>query len=149
MENISIRLASENDFDFIYHSINELEESHFPRPEQGLIFSKNLQDANIIYLVASEGPIAMGFLSCYFQHLLHHGGFVGEIQEMYIDPKYRNLNIGKSMLAKLESLSMEKGVFQLEVSSNIRRTDAHRFYEQCGYLKTSLKLIKPLFETAD
>jgi PhnO protein len=120
----------------------------FSKSIQETIFHKNLQDENIVYLVAMVKTVTVGFLSCHFQRLLHHGGLVGEIQEMAVDPPYRGIGVGSLMLEKLEILSLAKGAIQLEVSSNLRRIDAHRFYEKSGYRKTSLKLVKAIVNRA-
>ena len=81
----------------------------------------------------------VGYISCHGQILLHHCGLVYEIQEMYVLPEYRSKGVGKILLnALLERLSNENYVL-LEVASNMKRVDAHRFYEANGFLKTTYK----------
>ena len=84
---IQIRNVEIQDFEPIYEFSNELEEEEFDKPKQRKIFLENLSNEKNIYLVATEDTTVIGYLSCHVQKLLHYGGEVGEIQEMFVVSK--------------------------------------------------------------
>ena len=86
----------------------------------------------------------VGFISCHVQHLLHHIGLVGEIQELYIAPTHRNQQLGRQLVTHLESLALDEGWINLEVTTNQKRADTQRFYEQLGFRPTHVKFVKNL-----
>lgn len=90
--------------------------------------------------------IIVGFVSVHIQYLLHHAGKVAEIQDLFIKTTYRNTGIGKELVQEAEKWSLENGARDIEVSSNRRREQAHRFYEREKYLKSHFKFTKQLTE---
>ena len=139
-----IRDANLDDFEFIYNCINELEAHCFDKEKQRRIFSENLENPALLYLIAELSGTKIGFLSCYCQQLLHHGGLVGEIQEMYVIPEFRSQKIGNKLLEKLIEIARKLNVLQIEVTSNAKREAAHNFYLKSGFDFTHKKFTFPL-----
>jgi hypothetical protein len=48
------------------------------------------------------------------------------------------------MLRAAEEALAGQGCYMVEVTSQVRRIDAHRFYERLGYERTSVRLAKEL-----
>jgi PhnO protein len=144
MEAIQIRAATQDDFEYIYEFINLLEDEVFDRQKQWEIYLENAGNPNNIYLVAWAHSLAVGYLSCHIQNLLHHGGLVGEIQEMYVNENGRGHGIGKLLIDKTKEIARARGVLQLEVTSGFKREDAHRFYEREGFVNTHKKFTHKL-----
>src|SRR5436190_22438959 len=103
MEKIIIRNVTIDDFEVIYGFINELESCIFDKATQRQLFIENISNSNNIYLVALSGKNINGFISCHIQNLLHHGGPVGEIQELFVAPSKRSLGIGKKLVDSVKS----------------------------------------------
>lgn len=139
MEAIHIRPATIADFEYVYQFINSLEDEVFDRETQWNIYIDNASNANNIYLMAWAHTLPVGFLSCHAQNLLHHGGLVGEIQEMFVTENGRGHGIGKLLLDRCKEIAKANGVLQLEVTSGLAREEAHRFYEREGFLFTHKK----------
>lgn len=137
---MQIRKINKDDCDTIYKFIVDLEQTSFDRKTFDSIFNKNINAPDNIYLIALN-PEPVGFLTCHIQGLLHHCGLIGEIQEMYVTKESRNLGIGKLLLDKVKEIASERQVLQLEVVSNVKRIDAHRFYETQGFTHTSKKFV--------
>lgn len=141
MDSIAIRTAAAEDFETVYHFINLLENEVMDAPTQRALFLENVVHPDIIYLLATTGEKPVGFLSCHIQNLMHHGGKIGEIQELYVDESARNLGIGKRLTDAVKAIAKSRNVIQLEVASRLSRTDAHRFYEREGFDFTHKKFL--------
>jgi PhnO protein len=137
---IEIKIAQPQDVDFVYQCICDLENQSFNKTVFKSIYDDNIKNTNIIYLVAhDEKPV--GFISCHIQPLLHHCGLIAEIQELYVIEEKRNQKIGSQLLRELKEKLKNKNVLQIEVVSNLKRLDTHRFYEREGFMRTSYKFV--------
>ncbi|RXR28513.1 GNAT family N-acetyltransferase [Flavobacterium piscinae] len=143
--NCLIRPVSETDFEAVYQFINALEDFVFPKASQQAIFLENLSNPKHIFLLAEINQIPVGFISCHVQNLIHHGGLVGEIQEMFVLEQYRSKQIGKQLLDELKKIAKEKNILQLEVTSSFKREKAHAFYEREGFPNTHKKFVCKIF----
>lgn len=137
-----IRPADSQDVGTLYRFICELEETDLNAFAFRAIFQRNLADRRVHYLVAEVEGEVVGFISCHVQYLLHHTGKVGEIQELYVMPEYRNQQIGRQLVAALEHLAAEHGFVNLEVTANQKRTHTHRFYQQLTFRPSHFKFVK-------
>ena len=142
MNHILTRPATIKDFDHIYDFVCGLENERFDKALLRQCYDACLHTANTHYLLAVKDNTPIGYISCHGQILLHHCGLVYEIQEMYVAPEYRSKGVGKILLdALLEKIANDNYVL-LEVASNMKRVDAHRFYEANGFVKTTYKFKK-------
>jgi PhnO protein len=139
----TVRTATPEDLIIIHRFICELEETEFPFSLFGEYYQKNLLTDNFIYLVAvDENNIVHGYLSCHGQLLLHHCGWVFEIQEMFVPETERNKGIGRLLLKQLEKKLSSMQACSLEVTANIHRTNAHNYYKSLGFRETHKKFTK-------
>ncbi len=142
MNDVQIRPAATKDFDAIYEFVCSLEDERFDKALLRQCYEVCLDTANTHYVMASIDDKPVGYISCHGQILLHHCGLVYEIQEMYVLPEYRSKGVGKILMdALMERIEKENYVL-LEVASNMKRVDAHRFYEANGFVKTTYKFKK-------
>lgn len=128
--------------DTVYGFLCDLEETVLDPTRFQAIFRQNLANPMIYYFIAEWTGVVVGFVSCHVQQLLHHTGKVGEIQELYVKPNYQNQRIGRQLIAALNALSVEEGFVNLEVTTNQKRTNTVRFYEQEHFSCTHFKLVK-------
>ena len=57
----------------------------------------------------------------------------------------RSQGVGAALLRRMEDLAREEGCGRIALSSGVKRTDAHRFYEQrAGYERKSYVYVKDL-----
>lgn len=139
-----IRPARQSDVDTVYEFLSDLEAMALDPNRFQSVFDQNLADPMVHYLIAEWTDIVVGFVSCHVQYLLHHTGPVGEIQELYVKPNYRNQRIGHQLMAALDTLAIRAGLVSLEVTTNQKRTDTIRFYEREHFSRTHFKLVKPI-----
>ena len=56
-----------------------------------------------------------------------------EINGLVIDENYRGQGIGKMLIEKIKEWAKEKGTNKLSLRCNVKRTEAHLFYEHLGF----------------
>ena len=140
---VHFRKAGIEDLHAVFGFISHLEENTFDFEKFRERFNENLENPNCIYLVAiSDKGECIGFISCHQQNLLHHENPVFEIQEMYVAKNHRNTGIGKELISALGEEIKEYAAANLEVTTNINRPDARRFYLKQGFVQTHVKLVK-------
>jgi GNAT superfamily N-acetyltransferase len=73
-------------------------------------------------------------------------GVRGEIGGLVVSAESRNQGIGRELLLRAEQWAREKGMSEVLLRSNAKRTDAHRFHLRENYeqIKTSAVFIKKL-----
>ncbi|MEO9852569.1 MAG: GNAT family N-acetyltransferase [Reichenbachiella sp.] len=137
---LNIKIANDDDFNSIYNFVNELEQTVFNVEDLKRAFESNVNNPDHIYLIAEMNDESVGYLSCHSQLLLHHGGQkIAEIQEMYVNPESRKNGIGKGLVDELKRIAKLKEIEQLEVTSNNKRGDTHRFYEREKFVQSHKK----------
>lgn len=142
--NSEVRRANAGDAAVIYRMICDLEECELDRSVFNSLFLEQLEAGNPVFYVAlAEGKV-VGVGSCSVQIHLHHTARIAEVMELYVNPESRGAGIGKLLLAELTEYATAKGATQLEVASNFRRVDAHRFYEREGFGKNHFKFVKKI-----
>ena len=103
-----------------------------------------MQAEGRVVLVAELDGAIVGCLSTSVMRVLHRPAPVGRISMMVVDEALRSRGIGAQLVRAAEEALAEQGCYMVEVTSHVRRTDAHRFYERLGYERTSVRLAKEL-----
>ncbi len=100
--------------------------------------------AGEVALLAFDGADALGFMSLHLTPVLHRPTAVGRITAMVVTEQSRGQRIGQLLVEAGERLLAARGCALVEVTSNRKRTDAHRFYERLDYEGISIKFVKSL-----
>ncbi len=138
-----IRAAETSDSNKIFEFLCELEDKVFDYQEFYLNYRNNIFFNNNVYLVATDKKDeVVGYISCHGQTLLHHGGMVYEIQEMFVIKKYRRQGIGKLLMAALEERLAKRDYQSLEVTTNAARVESPEFYRKYGFEQTHIKFTR-------
>ena len=95
-------------------------------------------------LVAELDGRVIGCLSTSIMRVLHRPAPVGRISMMVVDEALRNRGVGAALVRMAERTLAERGCYMVGVTSHVRRTEAHRFYERLGYERTSVRLARTL-----
>lgn len=93
-------------------------------------------------LVAELDGEVVGCLSTSVMRVLHRPAPVGRISMMVVDEMVRGRGLGAALVRAAEWRLAEQGCAMIEVTSNVRRTAAHRFYERLGFERTSVRLAR-------
>ena len=140
-----IRSALPGDLEIIYDFMCQLEDTIFDFPGFAERYKTNLLNNEVVYLVSvDKSGIPVGFIGCRGMNVLHHKGLVFEIQEMYVAEKWRSQGVGQALFAALEEKLSETNIESLEVTTNVKRKEAQKFYEKLGFLQTHVKFVKQI-----
>jgi GNAT superfamily N-acetyltransferase len=104
-----------------------------------------LMEGRVVLVAEIDGAV-VGCLSTSVMRVLHRPAPVGRISMMVVDEGLRGRGIGARLVRAAERALAARGCYMVEVTSNLARTDAHRFYERLGYERTSVRLARELGE---
>jgi GNAT superfamily N-acetyltransferase len=71
-----------------------------------------------------------------FRHFQSMGGRCAEIESMHVHPEWRGKGIGGLLLERAVSLATSHGCYRVQLTSNKKRDEAHRFYLRHGFVRT-------------
>ena len=95
-------------------------------------------------LVAQQGDTVAGVAVVHVMAPLHVPNRWALLSALVVDDAQRSGGIGAALLQAAEAFAREHGCAQLELSSNVARTRAHRFYERQGYREKRMRFVKML-----
>jgi PhnO protein len=95
-------------------------------------------------LVAELEGRVVGCLTTSMMRVVHRPAPVGRISMMVVEAGSRGKGVGKALVRAAEAALAADGCRMLEVTSNVARTEAHKFYQALGYERTSVRLAREL-----
>jgi len=140
-----IRDAVAADLPAIARLMRQLEEggAGYPASEDGVsdaqvrAFAEIGRDRRHRLLVIEDGGRVVGTTVLMIVPNLSGGGRPRAIVEsVVVDADARGHGYGERLMAYCRAEAAAAGCFKLQLDSNNRRTDAHRFYERLGYSNT-------------
>ncbi len=94
-------------------------------------------DSNQEMIVVDEDGVPAGcFQLSYLPGLMRRGMKRGQIEVVHVAEARRNRGIGAEMMRWAVERCRQKGCAMVQLTSNKKRIDAHRFYERLGFLKS-------------
>ena len=144
MPECELRPATAEDVDAVYGLICELKQAELDRSAFHAGFAANLLDHNMRYQLAEQNGHIIGMIGLHMQFHLHHANWIGEIQELVVMPQARGLRVGSQLLAWAEEFARQAGAEMTELSTSVKRLDAHRFYLREGYTQSHFRFSIPL-----
>lgn len=83
-----------------------------------------------------DGRLVGSLVLIIVPNLSHQGTPWAEIENMVVDEAVRGQRIGEALVQRAIHIAHDSGCYKLTLTSNMRRTDAHRFYERMGFQST-------------
>jgi GNAT superfamily N-acetyltransferase len=85
-------------------------------------------------LVAEVGGQVVGVCQLIvFRHLQSRGGLCAEIESVHVHPEQRGRGIGRVLVEAAVQQARDLGCYRVQLTSNMARPDAHRFYQSLGF----------------
>lgn len=81
-----------------------------------------------------SGEIA-GFVTTALTYGIGVEGNYLQVIAISVKPEIQGMGIGKKLMQRVEEYAPEVDAFHVFLCSGMQRTDAHAFYERCGYIK--------------
>ena len=89
-----------------------------------------------MFVVEDAGKPIGCFQLSYLPGLMRRGMWRGMIEVVHVSQNERNHGYGSEMMRWALERCRERGCGMVQLTSNKKRTDAHRFYERLGFLKS-------------
>jgi GNAT superfamily N-acetyltransferase len=94
-------------------------------------------DPNQMLLIADLNGDAVGtFQLTFTPGIARRGGWRCTIESVHVSSEHRNKRIGEKMMTWAVERARERGCAMVQLTSNKKRADAHRFYERLGFSKS-------------
>jgi GNAT superfamily N-acetyltransferase len=136
---LQIRSARRQDLPALIALLQQLSLDN-PREDPGALaayeatFDDIEADARQTVLVAEDGGVVVGTASfIVIPNLSHVGRPYAVVEDVVVDATRRGERIGEALMQRAIELAKDAGCYKLVLTSNRRRTDAHRFYERLGF----------------
>jgi GNAT superfamily N-acetyltransferase len=142
---ISIVEASENDLVSVldlYRNVLDKDKEVLTKESANLILEKMSKYPDYhLYIAKFEGEIIGSFALLIMDNLAHFGSPSAIVEDVVVSDKYQNNGIGKIMMEFAMEKAKAKGCYKMVLSSNLKRLDAHRFYENLGFEKHGFSFV--------
>ncbi len=142
---VTIRFATPDDADAISRLFTSL--GHPAGPEAVAARLERFAALGEDALVAVENGEVVGVVALSVMPTLHRPTAVGRMSVLVVAESLRGRGIGRLLVAASEARLRDRGCALVEVTSNMRRGEAHAFYEALGYERTSFRFFKALRES--
>jgi GNAT superfamily N-acetyltransferase len=144
--NVTFRLAQHNDVPTIVQMLAEdelgAERERFETPLPRVYyeaFEAIAQDANHELLVAEVDGEVIGSLHLMFlPSISYQGGTRAHVESVRVIQRLRGQGIGAEMMKWAIERARQRGCHLMQLTSHQSRTDAHRFYERLGFVKSHI-----------
>jgi GNAT superfamily N-acetyltransferase len=68
-----------------------------------------------------------------FRHIQSHGALCAEIESVHVHPDQRGHGVGHILMEAAIERARHLGCYRVQLTSNLARPDAHRFYTALGF----------------
>ncbi|MDE6728552.1 MAG: GNAT family N-acetyltransferase [Oscillospiraceae bacterium] len=133
-----IRKCELSDITSVYELIkNELGYPNITESDVRKRFELMISLENYDVMVAEIDRKVCGFISTVKEISLEVDGEFLRVIGLAVRFEYQKSGIGSALLRTVEDIADEHNYGVITLSSNFKRTEAHKFYEKQGYSKTS------------
>ncbi len=108
-------------------------------PSYALAFDTIDRDANQLLLVAEHDSRVIGMLQLTFiPGLSRRGAWRANIEAVRVDDAMRGRGVGRWLMERAMDVARRRGCRLVQLTSDRRRTEAHRFYARLGFKDSHL-----------
>ena len=145
---MNIREAEPNDFPIIYKLMKD--ELGYPNLNETDALKRleyfRQSSSWATFVSVTDGEV-VGFIGVMKGMAYNIEGFYAEILALAVSSQKRRLGVGTALVKKVEEWARQGGIREIGLHSNMKRPDAHIFYERIGYAKKSFWFYNKLEDT--
>jgi GNAT superfamily N-acetyltransferase len=146
---ISIREASPHDADTLVALLAEMDDEPERRMDAAHMREIMADMAAYpdfrAYLALDDSGAAVGtFTLMVFTSPSHDGARQAMLDSVVVTRSRRGQGVGRAMLRHALNMAAASGCYKMTLSSNLKRVDAHRFYEDLGFRQHGISFGIPL-----
>ena len=97
-----------------------------------------------LFVILADGEVVGTFTAVLIQHLSHHGVRSAVIEDVVVRGTWQRLGVGRTMMEWAANYAKDAGCYKMMLSSGLKRTWAHQFYEQLGWERHGYSFLLPL-----
>ncbi len=99
-------------------------------------FNNINKDSNqeLVVLEADDGTVVGTLQLSFLQYLTYQGGIRAQIEQVRIHPQERGKGLGKLLFQWAIDRAKEKGAHVVQLTTDKKRPDALRFYQELGFV---------------
>ena len=141
MPSILIRDAHQGDIDRFVELITlgalgaSLERSD-DRDSYQAAFDEIERSPSSLLVAEKDGIVVGGLQLIVFRHLQYNGGLCAELESVHVHPDLRGQGIGGALVEAAVERARVLGCYRVQLTSNSKRDNAHRFYESHGFTQS-------------
>jgi len=137
MQVVSIREAAEEDVAAVldlYRAAGIGGEDNFT-VEEGIAHFAALKRASSLRLFVAviDGSIVGTYELMVMDNMAKAGKRSGVVEDVAVSPDHQGQGVGRAMMVHALEECRKSGCYKLMLSSNLKREEAHRFYEALGF----------------
>jgi GNAT superfamily N-acetyltransferase len=91
---------------------------------------------NALYVAELQGAVVGTFQLTFIRQLSYGGCLVAQVESVFVGSGARSRGIGGLMMQHARGEAERRGALRIQLTSNVAREQAHRFYERLGYRAT-------------
>lgn len=143
MSDVRIRAAADIDAESIARLMGEL--GYPSTPEQVIARMARVagDDRYAAFVAEVDGAVA-GFLGLQTGWAYEHDDPFARIITLVVDARVRRRGVGARLVELAEVWARERGAQRLMLNTNVRRQEAHRFYQSVGFSRTGYRYARSL-----
>jgi len=88
---------------------------------------------NSVYVAELEGAVLGTFQLTFIRQLSYGGCLVAQVESVHVHSSARGRGLGALMMTFAIAEARRRGALRIQLTSNLRRTRAHEFYERLGF----------------
>jgi GNAT superfamily N-acetyltransferase len=88
---------------------------------------------NRVYVAEWRGSVVGTFQLTFIRQLSYGGCLVAQIESVHVHSSARSHGVGAAMMGFAIEEARRRGALRVQLTSNLQRVRAHRFYERLGF----------------
>lgn len=141
---MEIRSVSADELPVLLALLSELDDEPPIPLDQGRQLFAQARQCGVYYMAWKEGVAVGAFYLLLYVTLIHAGQPQALVDSVVVARDRRREGIGRQLMTAALDLARRGGAGKLALSSNIKRADAHRFYDALGFRRHGVSFVVDL-----